>query len=168
MLASLLLAALLFQTPQAPQKQPELGIIAGGVVAPDNTTIKQPLQVVLMPPPYAMLWNQKLQEQLDLYWERYKPAFLQKKELFFEVSKMAYQDTLQFVMARMSRDLGGSMKDYRIDSSPAGKFEFKNLPLGDYKVVAYGRAGDQTYFWQESVEVTSAVPQFVQMKKHVP
>src|SRR3954469_5940880 len=142
MLSALLLAALLIQAPQAPQK-PELGIIAGGVVAPDDTTIKQPLQIVLLPPAYATLWNQKLQEQLDLYWERYKPAFLQKKELFFEVSKMAYQDTLQFVMARMSRDLGAGVKDYRIDSTPAGKFEFKNLPLGDYKVVAYGRAGDQ-------------------------
>jgi len=164
MLKPLFLAALLLQTP----KPPELGIIAGSVTPPANTTIKQPVQIVLMPPPYSMLWNQKLQEQLDAYWERYKPAFLQKKELFLEVSKMAYQDTLQFVMARMSRDLGASMKDYRIDSTPTGKFEFKNLALGDYKLVAYGRAGDQTYFWQESVEVNNSVPQFVSLTKHVP
>ena len=73
---------------------------------------------------------------------------------------MAYQDTLQFVMARMSRDLGAGLKDYRSDSLPTASSNSRMLPFGDYKVVAYGRVGDQTYFWQESVEVTGSVPNF--------
>jgi hypothetical protein len=165
-----LLMATLLLLPQQPAspKPSELGIIAGKVVAPEKTTLKPPIQIFLMPPPYAAQWNQKLQEQLDLYWERYKPAFLQKKELFFEVSKMAYQDTLQVILARMSRDLGPALKNYEANSTPDGRFQFKNLPLGDYRVVAYGRAGEQTYYWMGSVNLTDSIPQFVQLKQHVP
>src|ERR1043165_8385895 len=126
----LLAALLLFGQKQDPVKEPELGAIAGSVMAPDGASIKQPLQVVLMAPQYATLWNQKLQEQLDLYWERYKPAFVQKKELFFEVSRMAYQDSMQFVMARMLRDMGPGLKNYRIETTPDGKFLFKDIPAG--------------------------------------
>jgi len=169
MLRSFLLAVILLSSQKAETpKEKQLGIIAGKVIAPDEASIKQPLQVVLMSQQYATLWNQKLQEQLDLYWERYKPAFAQKKELFFEVSRMAYQDSMQFVMARMSRDLGANLKNYRIETSSDGKFEFKDIPLGTYNVVAYGRAGDQMYYWQEAVDLSNPVPQFVQLKKHVP
>lgn len=169
MVKALLLTTLLLtgQKP-APAKEPPLGIIAGNIVAPEQTTIKQPLQVLLLNPQYASLWNIKLQEQLDAYWERYKPAFLEKKELFFEVSRMAYQDSLQFVLARMTRDLGPNLKNFRIASTPDGKFEFKNIPFGDYKIVASGRIGDQQYIWQESIDVSSSIPQFLQLKKRVP
>jgi hypothetical protein len=167
MFKSFLLAALLISG-QKPDAAKEFGIIAGKVVAPDQAAITQPLQVVLMSPHYATMFNQKLQEQLDLYWERYKPAFVQKKELFFEVSRMAYQDSMQFVMGRMSRDLGGNLKKYRIESSADGKFEFKDIPLGSYNIVAYGRAGDQVYYWQEPIDIANSVPQFLQLKKHVP
>ena len=163
MFQALVLSTLLFLA-----QKPEVGVIAGNVVGPDQLKITQPVQVVLFSQPYANLWSQKLQEQLDLYWERYKPAFAQKKELFFEVSRMAYRDAMQFVMARMSRDLGSNLKTYRIDSTADGKFEFRNVPVGDYKIVAYGRAGEQVYYWQESVELTASFPQFVQLKKHVP
>jgi hypothetical protein len=167
MLTTLFLAAVLFsaQKPDAPK---EFGVIVGKVIAPDESALKQPVQVVLMSPQYATLFNQKLQEQLDLYWERYKPAFAQKKELFFEVSRMAYQDSMQFVMARMSRDLGPNLKNYRIESSADGKFQFRDIPLGGYNIVAYGRVGDQVYYWQEPVDITNSVPQFLQLKKHVP
>src|SRR5262249_43740610 len=106
MFKSLMLGGLLFLGQKPAAQEAQFGVIVGSVAAPENTTITAPLQVVLMSEPYARLWNQKLQEQLDLYWERYKPAFVQKKELFFEVSRMAYQDSMQFVLARMSRDLG--------------------------------------------------------------
>ncbi len=169
MFRPILLAAFLFlgQKHEAP-KEPVVGIIAGNIVAPEKMTISQPIQVVLLNPQYAALWNTKLQEQLDAYWERYKPAFVQNKDLFFEVSRMAYDDSLRFVLARMTRDLGPNLKNYREASTPDGKFEFKNLPLGDYKIVAYGRVGDQQYIWQESIEVTGSLPQFLQLKKRVP
>ena len=167
MLTSLFLAALLFSSQQADVPK-ESGVIVGKVIAPDESTLKQPVQVVLMSPQYATLFNQKLQEQLDLYWERYKPAFAQKKELFLEVSRMAYQDSMQFVMGRMSRDLGPNLKNYRIESSADGKFQFRDIPFGSYNIVSYGRVGDQVYYWQEPVDITNSVPQFLQLKKHVP
>lgn len=169
MVKSLLLAALLFtgQKKDAP-KEVQAGVIAGSVEAADQTTIKQPLQVVLLNSEYGMLWTNKLQEQLDAYWERYKPAFLQKKELFFEVSRMAYQDTLQFVLARMNRDLGADLKNFRLSTTANGKFEFKGIPFGDYKIVAYGTIAGQVHIWQESTEATSSLPQFLQLKKRVP
>jgi len=165
-----ILAITLFLSVQKaePPQKPEFGVIAGHVVPPEKMTIKQPLQVVLMPDPYKLMWNQKLQQQVDLYWERYKPALAQKKELMFELYRMACQDSLQFVMARMSRDLGSNLKNYRADTTADGRFEFKNVPVADYRVVAYGKVGDQTYFWQDSVELNSSVPQFLTMTKHYP
>jgi hypothetical protein len=155
------------QKPEVP-KPPEFGIIAGSVIAPAQAKISQPLQVVLLAPQYVDMWNRDVQQRLDVYWERYKPAFAQKKELFFELSKNAYQESLQFVLGRMSRDLGTRLATYRGQSTADGKFEFKDIPVGEYKVVAIGRAGDQTYIWQESTEITSSIPQFLQLKNRVP
>jgi hypothetical protein len=169
MMKSLILAVLLFAgQKQTPAKEPQVGVVVGNIVAPEDAKITAPLQVLLLNPQYANLWTTKLQEQLDAYWERYKPVFAQKKEAFSEVSRMAYQDSLQFVMLRMTRDLGPNMKDVRISSTPDGKFEFKGMPFGDYKIVAWGRVGEQNYIWQESVEVNSNLPQFLQLKKRVP
>ena len=170
MLKPVLLAALLLMTqkPDNPAKEPEFGTIAGHVMAPDKTTIRQPLQVVVIPEPYRLMWNQKLQQEVDNFWERYKPALVQKKEFIFELYRAACQDTLQFVLARMSRDLGSGLSRYRSNTSPDGRFEFKNLPFSDYKVVAYGPVGSQTYCWTDSVEINSSAPQFLTMTKHVP
>ena len=165
----LLTAFLLFQQQKAPPaKEPQFGIIAGNVAAPDGVTINRPLQVILLTPEYSNLWNADVQKRLDAYWERYKPAFAQKREFFLDVSRMAYQESLQFVLSRMQRDLGSEAARYREQSSPEGRFEFKNVPFGDYKVVAVGRAGDQDYIWQEAIEVSTAVPQFLLLKKRVP
>src|SRR5215510_3719846 len=164
------LLATLLLLGQKPAKEPEsqLGLLAGNVIAPEHTTISQPLQVILLAPQYVELWNSDVQKRLDIYWERYKPAFAQKKELFFELTKSAYQESLQFVLSRMSRDLGPGISKFRGTSTSDGKFEFKDIPLGEYKVVAVGRAGDQMYIWLESTEVTSSIPQFLQLKKRVP
>jgi hypothetical protein len=169
MFKPLFLAALLLigQKP-AKEAEPQTGLIAGTVVPPERTTINQPLQVILLAPQYVEMWNSDVQKRLDMYWERYKPALAQKKELFFELTKLAYQDSLQFVMSRMSRDLGPAISKFRGMSAPDGKFEFKDIPLGEYKVVAVGRASDQTYIWVESTEITSSIPQFLQLKKRVP
>src|SRR5262245_34879558 len=108
---------------QAPQtnKEAEFGAIAGSIVAPEKVTISQPIQVILLAPQYVDMWNVDVQKRLDLYWERYKPAFAQKKELFIELSRNAYQESLQFVVSRMTRDLGGRMSNFREMSTPDGK-----------------------------------------------
>src|SRR5262249_10853848 len=164
-LAAFLLMA---QKPDTPAKEPEFGTIAGHVMAPDKTAIRQPLQVVVIPEPYRLMWNQKLQQEVDTFWERYKPTLVQKKEFIFELYRAACQDTLQFVLARMSRDLGSGLNRYRSNTSPDGRFEFKNLPFSDYKVVAYGAVGSQTYCWTDSVGLNSTAPQFLTMTKHFP
>jgi hypothetical protein len=169
MLKPLLLAAFLVlaQKPDT-AKELEFGTITGHVIAPEKMAIRQPLQVVLIPEPYRLMWNQKLQQEVDTFWERYKPTLVQKKEFIFELYRTACQDTLQFVLARMSRDLGSGLTRYRGGTTPDGRFEFKNLPFSDYKVVAYGTVGGQIYFWTDSVELSNTAPQFLTMTKHVP
>jgi len=169
MFKSVLLAAtLLLGQKTEVTKEPEFGIIAGSVLPPEESKISQPLTVVLLAPQYVDLWNSDVQKRLDTYWERYKAALVQKKELFFELSRTAYQESLQFVLSRMNRDLGAGISKFREMSTPDGKFEFKNVPMGEYKVVAIGRAGNQVYIWQEATDITSSVPQFLQLKKRVP
>lgn len=165
MLKSVFIAALfLFQ--QDP-KFSEVGIIAGKIEAPPQESISQPLQVVLLSSRYTELWNSDVQKQLDVYWERYKPAFAQNKEFFFEVSRMAYKDAMNNVIARMRRDLRTNITDFVQEISSEGKFEFKHVPFGEYKILAAGQVGGHDAFWQETVDVQSPTPQFLQLKKRV-
>jgi len=52
--------------------------------------------------------------------------------------------------------------------SADGRFEFKNVPYGEYQILAVGKIGDQDVIWQESVDVRSPIPQFLELKKHIP
>ena len=166
MFTPLILGALLLlgQKPEA-VKPPQFGTIAGIMVGPNAVPLKQPFQVILMSSEYALLWTAGVQQRLDNSWERYKPVLAQKKELFFELSRQAYLDTLQSVTDQMRRDLGSSTSKFIKNTSPDGKFDFPNIPLGDYKVVAVGKNGSQQSVWLESVTLTSPLPQFVQLKK---
>lgn len=165
MLTFVFIAALL----TSPQKAAETGIIAGSVVPPEHQTLAQPVQVVILSPLYTNLWNSDVQKRLDVYWERYKPAFAQKKEFFFDVSRMAHRDAINFIIARMRRDMRNDVATY-IQEAPAdtGKFEFKNVPFGDYKILALGKVGDKDEIWQDSIEIHSPVPQFITLKKRLP
>ena len=163
MLKSFLIAALLLI--QQPQKPEETGIIAGTLDAPAQQKISQPVQVVLLSSRYIELWNSDVQKQLDVYWERYKPAFVQNKEFFFEVTRMAYKDAMNNIIARMRRDLRTNISDFLQETSPEGKFEFKQVPFGEYKILAAGQVGGKEVFWQNSVDVRSSIPQFLELKK---
>ena len=163
MLKPLLLAALLLLA-QKPDTPAETGILAGRVTLPAETALSQPLQVILFPPDYSDLWESEVQKRLDGYWERYKPAFIQKKEFFAEVSLMAYREATQFVLTRMRREIPAKLADLVQNASPEGRFEFKGFPLGTYKVVALGRIDGQDVLWQESVDLNSSIPQFLQLK----
>jgi hypothetical protein len=173
--ALLLMSLVLGQKPEAqnPSKAEsfeteEVGIIAGNVVPPAGQTISGPLQVILLTPQYAALWNSDVQKRLDLYWERYKPAFAQNKDFFTEVSKLAYRESLQFVLARMRLELRGAASTFIIDSADDGKFQFKSVPFGEYKVLATGKVGQQEFIWQEAIDVKSSVPQFLPLKQRLP
>jgi hypothetical protein len=169
MIKSLLLAAL-FVMPQAAVKPPtpeETGIIAGTISRTGQEGASTPVQVILLSPQYVDLWNTDVQKRLDAYWERFKPAFAAQKELFFEVSRMAQKEATDYIVGRMRRDSAVS-PDYLKHASPEGRFEFKNLPFGEYKVLAVAKIGDQETLWHESIDVRSPIPQFLELKKRQP
>ena len=171
MIKALLIAVLIFSQngrQQEDPKPPERGIVAGVVSGPGQTRITQPLQIILMGPEYAELYSSDVQKRLDVYWERYKPAFAEKKEFFNEVSRMAYRESLQYVVNRMRRELREQFSEFLKDTTPTGGFEFRNLAFGSYQVVAIGTIGETEYVWQEFVEVNSPIPQFIQLDKQIP
>src|SRR5438094_10286953 len=164
MLNALLVAAVLLLG----QGTEPTGIIAGTVVLPASQKISGPVQVVLLSPRYSDLWSSDLQKRLDVYWERYKPAFARQKEFFFEVSKQAHREATNYVITRMRRDPSNNFSNYLKDASPDGRFEFRNVPYGEYKILAVGTVGNQDMIWQDSLEVRGPIPQFVELKKHIP
>ena len=150
------------------QKPQETGIVMGIVVPPVSQQISPPVQVILLPAQYRDLWNSDLQKRLDVYWEHYKPAFARRKEFFFEVSTQAHKEATNYVITRMRRDPSNNFSNYLKDASPDGRFEFRNVPYGEYKILAVGTVGNQDMIWQDSLEVRGPIPQFVELKKHIP
>src|SRR5688572_6460419 len=134
---AILLAVMLgVQTPAVPA-----GIIAGKITPPENLTISTPIRIVLLPAQYATAWETDVQRRLDAYWEQYRQAFAERKEFFLEVSRLAHREALTYVLTQMRRDTRPYMADLVRDSAPDGSFEFKNVPVGDYRAVAVGRIG---------------------------
>ena len=166
MLKSLLIGAMLVFG-QEPQPSPT-GVIAGSVTIPMDRQLSQPLQVVLLSPQYAALWDSDVQKRLDTYWERYKPAFIQNKEFFIEISRRAQIEALDYVIMRMRRDQPGTISEYVQQAGVEGKFEFKSIPFGEYKILAVGKVQNLDLIWQESVDVRNPIPQFLELKKAIP
>src|SRR5690349_13065324 len=65
MLTSFLIAGLLFAG------QESSAMISGSIVPPPQQQILKPVQVILLPPRYADLWNTEVQKRLDVYWQQY-------------------------------------------------------------------------------------------------
>jgi hypothetical protein len=147
---------------------PQTAIIAGMVVPPSQQEISQPVQIILLSPRYVDLWIGEVQARLDRYWQVYQPALRNHKELFAEFSQQAHRDATVSVLSRMRKDSAGDVSDYLIQMSDDGRFEFKNVPLGEYKILAIGKVGHQDMMWQELIDVRSAVPHFIELKKRVP
>lgn len=163
-----LLAVFLLQGQQTGGTGTITGTIAGTVAAPPPQKILGPVQVILLSQPYSDLWNSDVQKRLDVYWERYKPAFARRKEFFFEVSRQAQKDATNYIIRRMRHDSSDTFSNYLKEASPDGNFEFRNVPFGEYKVLAIGKIGSEDVIWQESVYVRSPIPQFLQLKKTIP
>jgi len=144
------------------QEPQQTGTIVGSLASP------QPVQVILLSPQYVDLWSTEVQKRLDLYWQQYQVAVRTRKEYFSELSKQAHRDATIYVVNRMRRDAAGKSAEYWIQTSTDGKFEFKNIPFGEYKVLAIGRSGNQDVIWQEFVKVESQVPHFLELNKRIP
>jgi len=161
----LLLATALLVSAERPQ---QTGIITGSVVLPPQQEISEPVQVILLSPVYSDLWVNEVQKRLDRYWQQFQPAFRYRKESFTELSKQAHKEATSYVVNRMQRDSAGNISEYVRRISADGKFEFKNVPFGEYKVLAVGKVGNQDVIWHEFVDVRSAVPHFLELKKSIP
>ena len=162
MLKVLLVTALLVSA----EKPQQTGIITGSVVLPLQQAISEPVQVILLSPAYADLWVNEVQKRLDRYWQQFQPAFRYRKESFSELSKQAHKEATNYVVTRMQRD--SSSNAYLMQTSPDGKFEFKNIPFGEYKVLAVGKIGNQDVMWHEFIDVRTPVPHFLELKKLLP
>ena len=147
---------------------PPAGVVAGPFTLPVEGPLSQPVQVVLLSPQYANLWDTDVQKRLDTYWERYKPAFIQNKESFLDISRRAQIEALDYVIGRIRRDQPGKLADYVRQASADGKFEFTSIPFGEYKILAVGRVQNVDVIWQGSVDVRSPIPQFLELKKPLP
>ena len=164
MLKFLLLTALLASA----EKPQQTGIITGTVVLPSQQEISEPLQVILLSPAYAEIWVNEVQKRLDRYWQQFQPAFKYRKESFTELSKQAHREATNYVLTRMQRDPSSNISRYLMQTSTDGKFEFKNIPFGEYKVLALGKIGNQEVIWHEFIDVRSDIPHFLELKKRVP
>lgn len=158
MINALLVAAFLF----AGQESQQRGVVAGSVVPP------QPVQVILLRPDYVDLWASEVQKRLDLYWQQYQTALRTRKEMFSELSRQAHKDATNFVVSRMRRDPSWRLSEYVVETSDDGKFEFKNLPFGEYKILALAKNGNQDPIWHESVDIRSPIPHFLELKTRIP
>ena len=167
LIVMLLLAKAPKPAAEAP-KPAETGIIAGTVASGSEETISQPVRVVLLSAQYTNLWNTDVQQRLDVYWERYKPAFAIQKEFFFEISRRAQREALDAIVFRMRRDPSSNVSEYMKETPVGGTFEFKNVPFGEYKILALGKIGGQDVIWQDSIDVHSPVPQFLELRKRLP
>jgi len=164
MLNAVIIAAILLLG----QNAERTGIIAGSVIASPSEHISKPIQVILLPPRYSDLWNSEVQKRLDMYWQQFQPTFRSRKELFTEFSRQAHRDATNYVVTRMRRDTAGNISPYLLETSVDGKFEFKNIPFGEYKVLALGKIGNQDVIWQEFVDIRSNIPHFLELNKRVP
>jgi hypothetical protein len=164
MLTMLVAAALIL----AGQQPEATAIIAGAVVAPPEQAVSQPVQVILLPPQYVHLWNSEVQKRLDTYWQQYLQTFRSQKELFSEFSRLAHKDATTYVLTRMRGDSTGKSSEYQLEISFDGRFEFKNVPFGEYKILALGKIGNQDVMWHEFIDIRSALPHFLELKKRVP
>ena len=72
------------------------------------------------------------------------------------------------VVAQMRRDTRPYVATLIRESEPDGSFEFKDIPVGDYRAVAVGRIGEQEFIWNEPVTLISPIPQYFELKNRHP
>ena len=158
---------------QAPTPPPtedpavRLGTITGHVETPADMEIVDPVQAVLLAPRWVDVWNGDVQKRLDSYFDRYRQAFARNPEFFNQVSNMAHRDAIVFVIGRMQRELGDQFTHLVKGVSPEGRFEFGEVPLGEYKVIVVASAEARNLIWVENIEITSPIPQFIEIRNRL-
>ena len=140
--------------------------ISGSLEMPVGMPPPPTAQVVLLPVEYARLFNAEAQQRLDDYWENFKPEFSRQKELFLQVMPLAYTAALETTLSQMRRDNKLNISGL-IKNATGGRFEFRGVAPGEYKLIATASIRGKDYVWTEALQVKSA-PLTIQMKTHVP
>jgi hypothetical protein len=144
------------------------GTLTGELIPSAKTPpVTRPVKVVLLTETYTNLFDGEALRRTDEYWERFKPAFIEQKELFYTISQLAQTEAIEYVLSRMRQD-GFDFSRMSRDTSADGRFEFRNLPLGEYKIVAYGAAGGSEFVWQGWKNLEGSEPAHVQLKTTLP
>jgi hypothetical protein len=146
---------------------PQTGTVVGTVKLPDTGKSFASARVVLLPPKYTEVWNKQVQQRLDNYWELYKPEFAANKQQFAEFDRIAYVESFNFTISTMRRDLGDGASRFIKESTPAGQFEFREVPFGTYQLLVQARANGRDVVWSSMVDVQTDIPIFVDLGKPV-
>jgi hypothetical protein len=140
--------------------------ISGSLVTPVGMAPPASAEVVLLPAPYGEMFIAETQQLIDDFWHRYKADFAADKQLFFKVPPAAYKEALEVVTLRMRGDPKINTSNY-LRTASAGRFEFRGVPPGDYKIIAMGSIRNTDYVWTESFQVTTT-PVVIQLKNRIP
>jgi hypothetical protein len=140
--------------------------ISGSLVTPLGMAPPASAEVVLLPAPYGQMFIAEAQQVIDEYWHRYKPEFAADKQLFFKVPPVAYKEALEIVTLRMRGDPKLNTSNL-IKTATGGRFEFRGVAPGEYKIIVIGSMRNTEYVWTESLQV-AATPVVVQLKNRIP
>ena len=125
-------------------------------------------RAILLPLPYANLFNAEAQERIDNYWEAFKNAGMaqRQKEQFTQFMVYAYGTALENVVSQMQRD-GKVNTAALMKNAPLGQFDFRGVPLGEYKLIVTANVKGTDYVWTETLQVESA-PIVLILKNRLP
>jgi len=144
----------------------ETGTVIGLVKLPGNKPA-QSVRVLLLPPKYTEVWNRQVQQQIDNYWEIYKPQLAVHKERIADLYRLAHVNSLAYVIAAMRRDLGEGASKYIRETPATGQFEFHGVALGTYQLLVQATADGEYITWSRIVDVQTNIPIFVDLGRPI-
>jgi hypothetical protein len=139
------------------------GSIVGLVKVTEPLGPAAPAVIVALPAQYAEVWSRETQRRLDDFWEDHKPEFARNKEQFTHFNHIAEKEALALVIEIMRREAPATAKRVVKELAPDGKFEFRDLPLGTYRLIVSPRSRENDLIWSSVVELHDNVPVFVQL-----
>jgi hypothetical protein len=144
-----------------------LGVLRGHVVIPDIGQSFDRIQAILLPPEWTLIWQGEVQQRLDSYSATYKQQIAGNPAIFPDISAAAYQEATRYVLARMQAELGSRFASWVREVSDEGRFEYLDLPFGDYNVVVVAQLGTRGMIWTERLSVDSTVPVSVEIETRI-
>lgn len=160
-----LVLAFVFLSQEAPDVK--TGTIVGEILPSRQARVRGSVRLALLDEKYTNMYDAEALQRLDEYWETFKPTFVRSKELFYPISQVAQTEAIEYVMGKMRQE-GADLLRMTGSSTPDGRFEFRNVPFGEYKVVAFGSLGADNFVWLGWVNLDTTDPVHVELKSTLP